>query len=182
METGQSALTDMTGASCRLTCVQQSILDQDDCDAIVIPASELLEDGTGVTGLVHRAAGPALGAACRRLAPISIGQAVVTPGFRLKNGLVIHAAGPHYIRHQQPQELLRQLHRNILLRADEHRAERIAIPGISIGMYRFPVEEAAGIAVHTVRSTIPALRFVREVRFVMFEPRAYEAYLACLGA
>ena len=147
-------------------------------DAIVNAANSTLLGGGGVDGAIHRAAGPELLECCRSLGGCETGQAKITPGFDLAARWVIHTVGPvwHGGSHGES-ELLASCYRESLARADEVGAGTVAFPGISTGVYGYPIEAAAAIAVETVRST---LNDVTEVSFVAFNRETYDAYAELL--
>ena len=146
----------------------------EDVDAIVNAANSSLLGGGGVDGAIHRAAGPELLEHCRTLGGCETGQAKITPGFRLKARWVIHTVGPvwHGGTSGEP-ELLASCYRESLARADEVGAATVAFPAISTGVYGYPIEAAAAIAVATVRSTPTR---VTEVRLVAFNQQSFDAY------
>jgi O-acetyl-ADP-ribose deacetylase len=142
-------------------------------DAVVNAANERLSDGAGVNGAIHRAAGPELPAACRAVAPCPTGQARITPGFQLPARFIIHTVGPVWRGggHGEAQ-LLGSAYRSSLAAAEEHGVRTIAFPAISCGIFGYPVDEAASIAVEAVRD--PGL----EVTFVLFTPELLAAFEA----
>lgn len=150
----------------------------EDVDAIVNAANDTLLGGGGVDGAIHRAAGPELVEYCLTLGGCETGQAKITPGFNLTAQWVIHTVGPvwHGGGHGEP-ELLASCYRESLARADEVEAETVAFPAISTGVFGYPIEAAAAIAIDTVRSTPTN---VSEVRFVAFNQETVDAYESIL--
>ena len=150
-----------------------------DVDAVVTAANEGLRGGGGVDGAVHHAAGPELLAACRKLGGCPTGEARITPGFRLKARHVIHAVGPVWRGGTAGEPgLLASAYRRSLEVADELGAETVAFPAISTGVYRWPMDDGARIALAAVRAS--ATR-AREVRFVLHDRRAYDLFVAAGG-
>ena len=152
-------------------CVQGDITSQDDVAAIVNAANARLESGGGVAGAIHRAAGPGLAREARPLAPIHPGEAVITGAHALPNRHVIHALGPVYGQDRPEAELLASCYRNSLTLAEENGLESVAFPAISTGVFGYPVEEAARVAVGTVIEEAETLRNVSLIRFVLFGER-----------
>ncbi|HSD49710.1 MAG TPA: O-acetyl-ADP-ribose deacetylase [Actinomycetota bacterium] len=157
----------------------------EDVDAIVNAANPGLMGGGGVDGAIHRRGGPAILAGCREVRRtrfpdgLPTGEAVATTGGKLRARWVIHTVGPRYHEHEDPAPLLARCHTSALRVADEVGARSVAFPAISTGVYGYPVEEAAPVAIAAVLGTTTE---VREVRFVLFDPGAYEAFGAALGA
>ncbi|CAL9312901.1 O-acetyl-ADP-ribose deacetylase [Streptomyces sp. SudanB25_2051] len=154
-------------------------------DAIVNAANSSLLGGGGVDGAIHRAGGPAILAECRALRAsrygrgLPTGQAVATTAGRLPARWVIHTVGPVYGPDGGGDpELLASCYRESLRVADELGARTVAFPAISTGVYRWPLDDAARIAVRAVREAETA---VEEVVFVLFDERAYEAFARYAG-
>ena len=151
-----------------LQCWQGDITRQPDIDAVVNAANAELMPGGGVAGAIHRAAGPELAAECRPFAPIAPGQAVITGAHRLPNKHVIHCLGPVYGRDEPSDRLLASCYREALRLADAHRLSSVAFPAISTGVFGFPMEPAARVALRTVVAEAPSFASVTLVRFVLF--------------
>ncbi|HEY6484533.1 MAG TPA: O-acetyl-ADP-ribose deacetylase [Steroidobacteraceae bacterium] len=152
-------------------------------DAIVNAANSSLLGGGGVDGAIHRAAGPELIAVCRGLGGCESGEARITPGFRLPARFVIHAVGPIWRGgvHAE-QELLASCYRRSLQLAFEYGLRSIAFPAISTGVYAFPRERAAPIAIGTVRSCCAGNPTLREVVFCCFSRDDFALYRSLLSA
>ena len=151
-------------------------------DAVVNAANTSLLGGGGVDGAIHRAAGPELVHACRLLHGCRTGEAKTTPGFNLPARFVIHTVGPVWRdgTHGEP-ELLASAYRNSLREAVRVGAKSVAFPAVSTGVYRFPKEEAAVIAVTTVREFLEQHPEIKDVRFVCFSEESAEAHRKALG-
>lgn len=150
-------------------------------DAIVTAANSALAGGGGVDGAVHRAAGPELLAECRKIGGCPIGDAVATPPGRLPVRAVVHAVGPVYgACGGREDELLARAHRRALEVAGEAGCRSIAFPAISCGVYGFPVERAARIALETIRDHLLGGSPPHEVRYVLFGARELEVFRGAL--
>ena len=162
-------------------CMQGNIAAQDDITAIVNAANTELRSGGGVAGAIHRAAGPELEREARSLAPIRPGEAVITGGHNLPNRYVIHTLGPVYGQDRPEAELLANCYRNSLALAEENGIDSIAFPAISTGVFGYPVEEAAEVALRTVVEEKERLERVRLIRFVLFGEQDYEVHEQALS-
>ncbi|MFF8585413.1 O-acetyl-ADP-ribose deacetylase [Streptomyces althioticus] len=167
----------------RITLVQGDITRQS-ADAIVNAANSSLLGGGGVDGAIHRRGGPDILAECRALRAshygrgLPTGQAVATTAGRLDARWVIHTVGPVYSASEDRSGLLASCYRESLRVADELGARTVAFPAISTGVYRWPLDDAARIAVEIVRTADTA---VEEITFVLFDERAYTAFSAETG-
>jgi O-acetyl-ADP-ribose deacetylase (regulator of RNase III) len=148
-----------------------------DCDAIVNAANESLAPGGGVSGAIHRAAGPELARACAQIGGCPTGEARLTPGFRLPARFVIHAVGPVWRGggSREP-ELLASAYRSAMQLASEQGLRSVAFPAISTGIYGYPLEPATNVAVSTVRAMLGAGSSVEDVLFACFSPEVLETY------
>jgi O-acetyl-ADP-ribose deacetylase len=161
-----------------ITFVRGDITEQQ-VDAVVNAANPSLLGGGGVDGAIHRRGGPEILAECRQLRAtrfpdgLPTGEAVATTAGRLPARWVIHTVGPVWARAEDRSALLVACYRNSLAVADELGAGTVAFPAISAGVYRWPLPDAARIAVSTVRDTPTD---VTEVRFVLFGDAAYAAF------
>jgi len=161
-------------------CLIGDIATQVDMNAVVNAANAQLRTGGGVAGALHRAAGPGLEEECHSLAPIKPGEAVITGAHNLPNSFVIHCLGPIYGVDEPEDVLLADCYKNALKLAEKHRINSIAFPAISTGAFSFPLEDATEIALRTIKESIPDLRHVTHIRFVLHDQSAlniYEEYL-----
>ncbi len=159
-----------------IECVQGDITSQGDVDAVVNAANARLAPGGGVAGAIHRAAGPGLAEEAIPLGPIEPGEAVITGAHGLPNRYVVHTLGPVYGQDRPEAKLLARCYRNSLALAEDNAAGSIAFPAISTGIFGYPVEEAAEVALQTVREEAEGLEGVRIVRFVLFGARDLEVH------
>ena len=167
----------------RIELVRGDITRQD-TDAIVNAANSTLLGGGGVDGAIHSRGGPQILEECRRIRAerfpdgLPTGRAVATTGGRLPARWVIHTVGPVYSTAEDRSGLLASCHTSSLGVADELGARSVAFPAVSTGIYGYPLEEAAPVAISAVAGASTA---VEEVRFVLFDPTAFDAFEQALA-
>jgi O-acetyl-ADP-ribose deacetylase (regulator of RNase III) len=152
-------------------------------DAIVNAANEALLAGAGVCGAIHRAAGPKLQEECRSVGSCPTGDARMTKGYELPAKYVIHAVGPvwHDGHHEEP-SLLASCYIQSLNLALQHQLKTIAFPAISCGIFGYPIDQAAKIAVKTVSEFLKNHNEIDTITFVCFDKTIYDAYQHALSA
>ncbi|WP_458408347.1 O-acetyl-ADP-ribose deacetylase [Anaerotignum sp.] len=151
-------------------------------DAIVNAANTSLLGGGGVDGAIHRAAGPELLAECETLNGCRTGEAKITKGYKLKAKHVIHTPGPIWRGGKWGEaELLANCYKNCLALAKENGVKTIAFPSISTGVYRFPVDQAAKIAVGEILNFLEQDASIDQVTIVCFDDKTKEFYLDALA-
>jgi O-acetyl-ADP-ribose deacetylase len=172
----------MTGVP-KITLERGDITEQD-VDAIVNAANSSLMGGGGVDGAIHRKGGRAILEECQRLRATTLeqglppGKAVSTTGGNLKAKWVIHTVGPVYSKREDRSSILASCHTESLRVADELGAKTVAFPAISTGVYGYPLDLAAPVAIKSIRN---AATNVDEVRFILFDDSAYEAFQKALS-
>ncbi len=161
--------------------VAQGDITREQTDAIVNAANSTLLGGGGVDGAIHRAGGPAILDACRKLNGCATGGAKITTGGNLPARYVIHTVGPVYNdgKHGEP-ELLASCHRRSLEIAIENGVTSVAFPAISCGVYGYPVHEAAPIAIGTAAAFLRLHPGIHLIRFVLFSKSICEAFTRVL--
>ncbi len=163
-----------------IECILGDITEQSDLDVIVNAANAELRTGGGVAGAIHRAAGPELEEACRPLAPIKAGEAVITPAFNLANKQVIHCLGPVYNIDKPSDRLLANCYINALKLADNENFSSIGFPAISTGAFGYPLEEAADVTADAIHSVIAKLQNVKRIRMVLFSDSQLKVFRKAL--
>ncbi|MFI0372811.1 O-acetyl-ADP-ribose deacetylase [Actinomadura sp. 1N219] len=167
----------------KITLVRGDITEQK-VDAVVNAANSTLLGGGGVDGAIHRKGGPEILDDCRKLRAaqygggLPTGQAVATTAGKLPAEWVIHTVGPVYSAADDRSDQLASCYREALRVADELGVESIAFPAVSAGIYGWPMDDAARIAVGTVRATPTK---VTDARFILFTPDAYAAFERAVG-
>ncbi|MFK0570690.1 O-acetyl-ADP-ribose deacetylase [Endozoicomonas sp.] len=151
-------------------------------DAIVNAANSGLLGGGGVDGAIHRAAGPELLAACREIGGCPTGEVRVTPAFHLSSKYILHAVGPIWQGGSAGEpDLLRSCYRNALEEVSNRQLESIAFPAISCGVYGYPHQEAASIALNEVWQWLSDHGFPHKVVFVLFDQPMAKLYQRLLA-
>jgi len=161
----------------KVQIVRGNIVEQPDVEAIVNAANAMLAPGGGVAGAIHKAAGHELYEECKRYAPISPGEAVITNGYRLPNKYVIHTLGPRYGVDKPEDEILKNCYQNSLRLADQKGIKSVAFPAISTGIFGYPVEAAAQVALRAIKELLPELQNVETVRMVLFRESDYRVHV-----
>ena len=152
-----------------------------DVDAIVNAANSSLLGGGGVDGAIHRAAGPELLAECRTLGGCPTGEARITQGYRLAVRHVIHAVGPVYRGQARDAELLASAYRSSLILATQHGLQSIAFPAISAGIYGYPLDQAAEVALRTTSEYLRTHDDLQLVRFVLWNDPIFVVFQSVLA-
>jgi len=162
--------------------LQQGDITRVAVDAIVNAANSRLAGGGGVDGAIHCAGGPSIMAECREIGSCPTGTAVITTAGRLKSRYVIHTVGPVYHGGTQGEaQLLAKAYRACLQLAGSHGVASIAFPSISTGVYGYPIEKAAPIALETVMRHVQKSSSLERVVFVLFSQADYAVYAETLA-
>jgi len=159
----------------KLEIIKDDITKQD-TDAIVNAANQYLSPGGGVSGAIHRAAGAGLAEECRKLGGCKTGEAKITKGYNLKAKYVIHTVGPVYSGSDMDKINLAKCYKNSLLIAKQNKLKSISFPSISTGIFGYPVEEAAEIALKTIYDFLKENSEIQLVRMVLYSQKDYEIY------
>ena len=162
--------------------VKKGDITQEAVDAIVNAANTSLLGGGGVDGAIHRKAGPGLLDECRKFGGCTTGEARITKGYNLKAKYVIHTPGPVYRggKNNEP-ELLRNSYLNSMILVKENNLKSVSFPAISTGVYRYPKQEAAQIAIETVINFMSHENYVADINLVLFDDDNFEIYNKLMG-
>ena len=160
----------------KITVCLGDIVRQDDCDVIVSSSNMDMSESLGVCGAIHRAAGPELEEFTSKLPPLKVGEAVLTPGFWLKQSGIIHVCGPSYHFDPEPERYLSLVVENALRLANEANHKRIAFPAISMGIFAFPPEKGIPIMVSAVEALSAEINNLQEVRFVVISEKFVQIF------
>ncbi|MGM0499500.1 MAG: macro domain-containing protein [Bacillota bacterium] len=163
-------------AKLELQLIKGDIAAQADIEAVVNAANAQLKTGGGVAGAIHRAAGPKLEEACRDLAPIQVGEAVITSAFNLPNKYVIHTLGPVYGQDKPEADLLAMCYQNSLHLVEECQLKSVAFPAISTGAFAYPIKEAAEVSLKTIKELAADLKKIKLIRFVLYTSKDLNVY------
>lgn len=181
--TEHAAIIDQAQVGDTTIALMQGDITQVEVDAVVTSANESLLGGGGVDGAIHRAAGPLLLDECLKIGWCETGQAVITTAGLLPARHVIHTVGPIWDGGEQGEaELLASAYRNSLRVAEEHHVSSLAFPSISTGVYGYPIEDAAGIALETTVAHLRSGSSLRRILFVLFTEEDLEVYQRTLAA
>ena len=153
-----------------------------DTDAVVNAANTRLAPGGGVAGAIHGAAGPGLWEECAKLGGCETGEAKITRGYDLPNKYVIHTVGPVYRGSPDDPKLLRSCYINSLKVAEENRVKSISFPALSTGIFGYPLDAAALVAIKAIKEYLRQDTTIEIVRMVLYNEAAYDAHLRALDA
>ena len=145
-------------------------------DALVNAANSGLRGGGGVDGAIHDAGGPRIMAECRKIGGCPTGSAVATTAGDLPAQYVFHAVGPIYRGRKEDEQLLASAYQSCLNLAEQHHIESIAFPSLSTGVYGYPLEEAASVALRTIIEHIKKPTSLKQVMMVLYGNRAYQTF------
>jgi O-acetyl-ADP-ribose deacetylase len=163
-----------------LALIQGNIVEAQ-VDAIVNAANSGLRGGGGVDGAIHRAGGPSIMEECRQIGGCSTGSAVITTGGKLPAKYVFHAVGPIYSGNRDDERLLTSAYQSCLNLAEQYQVKSIAFPSLSTGIYGYPLELAAVIALRTIIEHIRKPTNLQQVMMVLFGENAYKLHEQALN-
>ncbi|MCL1865757.1 MAG: O-acetyl-ADP-ribose deacetylase [Spirochaetes bacterium] len=162
--------------------IKQGDITRENSDAIVNAANTSLLGGGGVDGAIHKAAGQELIKECRTFGGCNAGEARITKGYNLKAGYIIHTPGPVYKDGKRGEaQVLKNSYWNSMNLVKEYNLKSVSFPAISTGVYNYPKEEAAEIAVKTVIEFMEKEKYIADIIFVLFDDDNYNIYNKTLG-
>jgi O-acetyl-ADP-ribose deacetylase len=153
-----------------------------DTEAVVNAANKQLTPGGGVAGAIHRAAGPGLWEECKRLGRCETGEAKISGGHNLPNKYVIHTVGPVYSGSKNDAVLLKSCYVNSLKVADKNKIKSISFPALSTGIFGYPVDKAAYVAIKAIKEYLEGATTIDLVRMVLYDEASYKEHLRSLDA
>ena len=153
-----------------------------DTEAVVNAANKKLAPGGGVAGAIHRVAGSGLWEECRSLGGCETGEAKISGGHGLPNAYVIHTVGPVYSGTKEDAVLLRSCYVNSLELADRHKLRSISFPALSTGIFGYPVDKAAYVAIKAIKEYLQGNTGIELVRMVLYDEDSYNEHLRALDA
>lgn len=153
-----------------------------DTEAVVNAANSQLAPGGGVAGAIHRSAGPGLWEECKKLGGCETGEAKISLGHNLPNKYVIHTVGPVYRGTKNDAVLLRACYVNSLKVADKNKIKSISFPALSTGIFGYPVDKAAYVAIKAVKGYLEETTDIELVRIVLYDEGSYKEHLRALDA
>ena len=153
-----------------------------DTSAVVNAANKQLAPGGGVAGAIHRAAGPGLWEECRKLGVCETGEAKISGGHNLPNTYVIHTVGPVYKGSKDDPVLLKSCYLNSLRLAEKHGIRSISFPALSTGIFGYPVDKAAFVAIKTIKNYLEGSTNIELVRMVLYDQSSYLEHVKALDA
>ncbi len=162
--------------SVEIEAIKGDITHQPDLEAVVNAANAELAPGGGVAGAIHKVAGPDLHQACRVLAPIKPGEAVITKAFKLPNKFVIHCLGPVYGKDKPEEQLLANCYKESLKLCEEYGLSSIGFPAISTGIFGYPPEKAVKVVLKSVKETLAEKEKIKKIKFVLFSDKDLRLY------
>ena len=166
----------------KIEVVIGNIVKQPDMEAIVNSANANLRLGSGVAGAIHTAAGPKLEEYCRPFAPLELGSAIITPGFKLPNRWIIHIRAAHYINDAEPERHLDRALCSMLNIANDNGIRSIALPAVGTGVFKFPLSEAAEITAKALAHQLPSMIEIELVRICTANEESLEVYRCAIGS
>lgn len=158
-----------------------NIVLQEDIEAVVNSANANLRLGSGVAGAIHGAAGIKLEKYCEQFAPLALGKAIITPGFKLPNAWVIHTRAANYLMDDNAEAVLKQCLQAVFDVANEHKVKSIALPAIGTGVFKFPVELCASITAKAIKANA-STSTVHLVRLCVSDEKILSVFQAAFNA